>query len=65
MNNNAAARLPAGSPRVYLSAQGVPFTQALAKEFATLPGLVLVAGRYEGLDERAGEVSGTRHFRLV
>ncbi|HKO91863.1 MAG TPA: tRNA (guanosine(37)-N1)-methyltransferase TrmD, partial [Polyangiaceae bacterium] len=47
----AAARVPGGT-RVYLSAQGVPFTQALAREFATLPGLVLVAGRYEGLDER-------------
>jgi tRNA (guanine37-N1)-methyltransferase len=44
-----------GAPRVYLSAQGVPFTQALAREFATLPGLVLVAGRYEGLDERVIE----------
>jgi tRNA (guanine37-N1)-methyltransferase len=51
----AAARAPAGSPRVYLSAQGVPFTQALAEEWATLPGLVLVAGRYEGLDERVIE----------
>ena len=43
------------SPRIYLSAQGVPFTQALAKEFSTLPGMVLVAGRYEGLDERVIE----------
>ncbi len=51
----AAARLPAGSPRIYMSAQGVPFTQVLAKELATLPGLVLVAGRYEGLDERVIE----------
>jgi tRNA (guanine37-N1)-methyltransferase len=51
----AAARAPAGSPRVYLSAQGQPFTQALAKEFSALPGLVLVAGRYEGLDERVIE----------
>ena len=51
----AAARLPQGSPRVYLSAQGVPFTQALAKEFSTLPGMLLVAGRYEGLDERVIE----------
>jgi tRNA (guanine37-N1)-methyltransferase len=51
----AAARAPAGSTRVYMSAQGVPFTQAQAKEFATLPGLVLVAGRYEGLDERVIE----------
>jgi tRNA (guanine37-N1)-methyltransferase len=51
----AAARSPAGSPRVYMSAQGAPFTQAMAVEFARLPGLVLVAGRYEGLDERVIE----------
>jgi tRNA (guanine37-N1)-methyltransferase len=51
----ATARLPGGSARIYLSAQGVPFTQALAKEFSTLPGLLLVAGRYEGLDERVIE----------
>jgi tRNA (guanine37-N1)-methyltransferase len=51
----ATARLPAGSPRIYMSAQGVPFTQALAREFSRLPGMVLVAGRYEGLDERVIE----------
>ena len=51
----ATKRVPAGSPRVYMSRQGVPFTQSLAEEFAKLPGLVLVAGRYEGLDERVIE----------
>ena len=51
----ATARQPAGSPRIYMSAQGVPFTQALASEFSKLPGLTLVAGRYEGLDERVIE----------
>jgi tRNA (guanine37-N1)-methyltransferase len=50
----ASVRAP-GAPRVYMSAQGAPFTQALAREFATLPALVLVAGRYEGLDERVIE----------
>jgi tRNA (guanine37-N1)-methyltransferase len=50
----AASRLP-GAPRVYMSAQGAPLTQAMAQEFSTLPGLVLVAGRYEGLDERVIE----------
>jgi tRNA (guanine37-N1)-methyltransferase len=48
----AQARLPAGSPRVLLSAQGEPFSQALAQQFAQAPGLLLVAGRYEGVDER-------------
>lgn len=51
----AQARLPPGSPRIYLSAQGEPYTQAIAAELAVLPGFVLVAGRYEGLDERVIE----------
>jgi tRNA (guanine37-N1)-methyltransferase len=53
----AHGRLPAGSPRVYLSAQGELFTQARAQELAQLPGLLLVAGRYEGVDERVVEMA--------
>ncbi len=48
----AKARVPEGSRRVYLSAQGVRFDQPLAAQLAKEPGLVLVAGRYEGIDER-------------
>lgn len=48
----AHARLPAGSPRICLSAQGELFSAAKARELAQLPGLVLIAGRYEGIDER-------------
>lgn len=48
----AARRVAPGSPRIYLSAQGEPLTQARAQALAQLPGLVLVAGRYEGIDER-------------
>lgn len=47
-----AARLPSASPVVYLSPQGQPFDQAMATRFAALPGLMLLAGRYEGVDER-------------
>ena len=46
------ARLPEGSPVVYLSPQGANFDQAVAKRYAALPGIVLLAGRYEGVDER-------------
>lgn len=49
---NARARLPRGSPRIFLSAQGRPFTQAVARELAAGPGFLLLAGRYEGVDER-------------
>ena len=48
----ARARLPAGSPRILLSAQGRPFRQTEAQRLAALPGFVLIAGRYEGVDER-------------
>ncbi len=48
----AAARVPEGSPRIYLSAQGRPFSQAEAGRIAALPGAVLLAGRYEGVDQR-------------
>jgi len=44
--------LPAGSPVVCLSPQGRVFDQAAARRFAALPGMVLLAGRYEGIDER-------------
>ena len=52
------ARLPAGTREIVLTAQGRPFDQAFARELASAPGLLLVAGRYEGLDERfvEGEV---------
>jgi tRNA (guanine37-N1)-methyltransferase len=49
---NAQARLPQGSPRIYLSAQGRPFTQDVARELVATGGFLLLAGRYEGVDER-------------
>jgi tRNA (guanine37-N1)-methyltransferase len=48
----ATAALPQGSRRVYLGADGRRFEQSLAREARDWPGLVLVAGRYEGVDER-------------
>lgn len=48
----ARAATPPGSPVVCLSPQGELFDQQTARRFATLPGLILVAGRYEGIDER-------------
>jgi tRNA (guanine37-N1)-methyltransferase len=48
----ARARLPAGSRSIYLAADGATLTQARARELSQLPGLLLLAGRYEGVDER-------------
>jgi len=60
----AQARLPEGSPRVCLSAQGEPLTQALVQELSGLPGLLLAAGRYEGLDERVVELGIDREISV-
>ena len=60
----ARARLPEGSPRIYLSAQGKPLEQAQARELAALPGFLLVAGRYEGLDERVIELGIDREVSV-
>ena len=45
------ARAP-GAPVIYLSPQGAPFRQSHARWLAEQPGMVLVCGRYEGVDER-------------
>jgi tRNA (guanine37-N1)-methyltransferase len=51
----AARRLPAGTRRIALSAQGRPLLQQEVRRMAAEPGLLLVAGRYEGFDERLVE----------
>ena len=45
---------PPGERRavVVLSPRGVPFNQAIAARYATLDRLLLLCGRYEGIDER-------------
>ncbi len=48
----ARAQVQAGSRCVYLGPAGRRLDQPLAQELAQGPGLVLVAGRYEGVDER-------------
>ncbi len=40
------------APLVYLSPRGRPLNQDLAKSLAAGPGVVLLAGRFEGIDER-------------
>jgi len=37
---------------MYLSPRGKPLTQAMVREYAAGPGLVLFCGRFEGLDQR-------------
>lgn len=55
--SRGATHAPPAQPHVILlSAQGRPFTQAVARELATLDRIVLICGRYEGVDERVSEL---------
>lgn len=47
----ARGELP-GAQVAFMSPQGEKFDQRRAQEFAQLPELILLAGRYEGIDER-------------
>ena len=48
----ASQEAGAVGPVIYLSPQGRQLDQDAVKHFSTLPGLTLLAGRYEGIDER-------------
>ena len=48
----------AGRPLLYMSARGKPLTQARVKEWSTGPGLVILCGRFEGVDQRVIDARG-------
>lgn len=49
---------------ILLSAQGARFTQATARELATLDRVALICGRYEGVDERVNELICDRELSI-
>ncbi len=54
----------AGRPEIYLSPRGRRLDQAMAEELAAGDGVVLLCGRYEGLDERVIEARGMQEVSL-
>ena len=49
---------------ILLSAQGKRFDQAVAQELAALDRMVLICGRYEGVDERVSEYLADREISI-
>ena len=47
--------LPADRPRILMSPRGKPLTQARVRELAAGPGVIVVCGRFEGVDQRVIE----------
>jgi tRNA (guanine37-N1)-methyltransferase len=59
----ARAEAPA-APAIYLSPRGDPLTQALVRELAAAPGVILLAGRFEGLDQRVIDARALREVSI-
>lgn len=51
-------------PTVVLSAGGRRFHQAIARDLANHEGLVLICGRYEGIDERVADALGAEQLSI-
>jgi len=47
-----SAKAAPGTPALYLSPRGTPLTQRRARELAQGPGVLLLCGRFEGVDQR-------------
>jgi tRNA (guanine37-N1)-methyltransferase len=51
-------------PAIYLSPRGEPLTQGLVRDLAAAPGAILLAGRFEGVDERVIEARALREVSI-
>ena len=60
----AKAFVPEPAPVFFLTPQGERFNQQIAADLAALPGFVLVAARYEGVDERFVDTQVDRELSI-
>jgi tRNA (guanine37-N1)-methyltransferase len=62
----AQERMPRNdaAPLIYLTPRGAPFNQARVKQLADEPGIVLLCGRYEGVDQRVLEARNMEEISL-
>ena len=51
-------------PLIYLSPRGKTLTQARVRDLASQPGVILICGRFEGLDERVIEARGIEEVSI-
>jgi tRNA (guanine37-N1)-methyltransferase len=60
------AAIPADDPRpkLLMSPRGTPLTQGYVRELAAGPGVVIVCGRFEGVDERVIEARGLQEVSI-
>ncbi|MDX2205138.1 MAG: tRNA (guanosine(37)-N1)-methyltransferase TrmD [Hyphomicrobiaceae bacterium] len=51
-------------PLIVLTPRGVPLSQAIVRDLADGPGAILLAGRFEGVDQRVIEARGMREISI-
>jgi tRNA (guanine37-N1)-methyltransferase len=61
---DAVRRADDPRPLLLMSPRGAPFTQATARELAAGSGVLIVCGRFEGIDERVIEARGLREVSI-
>ncbi|OYX92855.1 MAG: tRNA (guanosine(37)-N1)-methyltransferase TrmD [Caulobacter sp. 35-67-4] len=47
-----------GRPLLYMSARGRPLTQARVRQWSAAPGIIVLCGRFEGVDQRVLDARG-------
>lgn len=57
---DARTRAETRLPLIYLSPRGKPFTQAMARSLAAGPGVTMLCGRFEGVDQRVLD-----HYEII
>lgn len=58
--DDARSRIAPHAPLIYLSPRGRPMTQSMVRSLAVGPGVTLICGRFEGLDQRVID-----HYRII
>ena len=61
---DAGVRSEDTRPKLLMSPRGIPLTQARARELSAGPGVVVVCGRFEGVDERVIEARGLEEISV-
>jgi tRNA (guanine37-N1)-methyltransferase len=61
---DAANAAPPELPAIYMSPRGEPLTQALVRELAAGPGVLVLAGRFEGVDQRVIDARSLREISI-
>lgn len=61
---DAARESEPDAPLIYMTPRGTPLTQAMVRELAAGPGLLLLAGRFEGIDQRVLDARQVREISI-